>query len=63
MRVIKSRMEKLEYVAYMEKNKNTYKIFAGKLKGEETIWKLWSKWEDNIKMDLNNWRPHHQGLM
>jgi hypothetical protein len=32
--------------------RNAYKILVGKLEGKRPLGRPWSRWEDNVKMDL-----------
>jgi hypothetical protein len=53
IRTIKSRrMRRLENIAYSEKKKIAYKNFVRKTLKKETSYKMQSKWEDTIKMEL-----------
>ena len=53
LRVIKSRrMRWVGHVANMEKRKGLYRIFVGKPEGKRPLGRLRRRWEDNIKMDL-----------
>ena len=49
VRVIKSRMRWAGHVARMEEGRGVHKILVGKPEGKRP---LGSRWEDNIKMDL-----------
>jgi acyl-coenzyme A synthetase/AMP-(fatty) acid ligase len=52
IRMIKSRrMKWTRHVAHMREKRNAYRILVRKL--EETTRKTRHRWEDNIKMDLN----------
>jgi hypothetical protein len=34
-----------------------YKVLVGKFEGKRPLWRPWRRWEDNIKMDLQEvWR-------
>jgi hypothetical protein len=53
IRMIKSRTMRCSgYVARKGEKRNEYRALVGKPKGKRPQWKLRSKWEDNIKMDL-----------
>jgi hypothetical protein len=52
-RAIKSRRMRLAgYVARMGEGKGVYKVFVGKPEGKRQIGRSRLRWEDNIKMDL-----------
>ena len=36
----------------LELSRNAYRVLVGKSEGKGPLWKLWSRWEDNLKMDL-----------
>jgi hypothetical protein len=51
--VIKLRMMIWQgYVARMAEMRNAHSILVGKPKGKRPLGRHWSRWEDNIKMDL-----------
>ena len=52
-RVIKSkRMRWAGYVARMGENRDTYRVFVGKPEGKRPLGRPRRRWEDNIKMHL-----------
>ena len=53
VRVIKSRrMRWAGYVARMEKGRGVHKVLVGKPEGKRSLGRPRRRWEDNIKMDL-----------
>ena len=53
MRMIKSRrMRWTEYVARMEEGRAMHKVLVGKPEGKRPLGRPRRRWEDNIKMDL-----------
>ena len=40
------------HVARMEKGRNALKILTGKPTGKSPLGRPWRRWEDNIRMDL-----------
>jgi hypothetical protein len=53
MLVIKSRrMRWAEHVALMEERRGLYRVLVGKLEGKSPLRRPRLRWEDNIKMDL-----------
>jgi hypothetical protein len=53
IRVIKSRrMRWAEHVARMGEGRGTYRILVGRPEGRRPLGRLRRRWEDNIKMDL-----------
>ena len=53
MRVIKSkRMRRAGHVARMGERKDVYRVLVGKPEGKRPLGRPRRKWEDNIKMDL-----------
>ena len=53
MRVIKSRrMRWAGHVARMEEGRGVYKVLVGKTEGKRSLGRPRRRWEDNIKMDL-----------
>ena len=55
MRVIKSRrLRWAERVARMEEVRSAFKILTGKPTGKKPLGRPRRRWEDNIRMDLEN---------
>ena len=53
MRVVKSRrMRWAGYVARMGDDRGVHKVLVGKLEGKRPLGRPRRRWEDNIKMDL-----------
>jgi hypothetical protein len=52
VRVIKSRMRWSGHVARMGDEKGVYRVLVGKPEGKRPLGRLMRRWEDNIKMDL-----------
>jgi hypothetical protein len=53
VRVIKSRrMRCAGHVARMEERRGVYRVLVGKLEGKRPLGRPRRRWEDNIKMDL-----------
>jgi hypothetical protein len=53
VRVIKSRrMRWAGHVACMGEGRGSYRILVGRPEGRRPLGRLWRRWEDNIKMDL-----------
>ena len=53
VRVIKSiRMRWVGHVARMGEGRGVYRIMVGKPEGKRPLGRPWRRWEDNIKMDL-----------
>ena len=52
VRVIKSRMRWAGHVARMEEGKGVHKVLAGEPEGKRPLGRPRRRWEDNIKMDL-----------
>ena len=53
VRVIKSRrMRWAGHVARMGEERGAYRVLVGKLEGKRPLWRHRRRWEDNIKMDL-----------
>jgi hypothetical protein len=53
VRVIKSRrMRWAGHVARMEESRGIYRVLVGKPEGKRPLGRLWLRWEDNIKIDL-----------
>ena len=53
MRVIKSRRMRLAgHVARMEEGRGVYKVLVGKSEGKRPLGRPRHRWEDNIKIDL-----------
>ena len=51
-RVIKSRIRWARHVARMEEKGDVYRVLEGKAEGKRPPGRHRSRWEDNIKMDL-----------
>ena len=49
---IKSRMRWAGHVARMGKRTGVCRVLVGKHEGKRPLGRAWRKWEDNIKMDL-----------
>ena len=55
IRVIKSRrLRWAGYVARMEENRSAFKILTGKPAGKRPLGRPRRRWEDNIRMDLED---------
>jgi len=53
VRVIKSRrMRWVEHIAHMVENRGVYRILVGKPQGKKSLGRPRHRWEDNIKMYL-----------
>ena len=53
VRVIKSRRSRrIGHVARMEEGRSAFKIFTGKRTGKRPLGRRRRRWEDNIRMDL-----------
>jgi hypothetical protein len=52
VRVIKLRMRWAGYVARIREKRGPYRVLVGKHKGNRPLGRPWCRWEDNIKMDL-----------
>jgi len=53
VRVIKSRRVRWAgHVARVGERRSVYRVLVGKLEGKKTLWRPRRRWEDNIKMDL-----------
>ena len=53
VRVIKSRrLRWAGHVAGMEEGRSAFKILTGKPTGNRPLGRPWRRWEDNIRMDL-----------
>jgi hypothetical protein len=52
VQVIKSRMRWAGQATHMEKRRNVYRILVGKPKGKRPLERPRHRWEDNIKVDL-----------
>jgi hypothetical protein len=53
VRVIKSRRIRwMGHVARMGEGRGVYRVFVGKPEGKTPMGRPWLRWEDNIKMDL-----------
>jgi ribosomal protein L10 len=52
-RVIKSRPKEVAgHIERMEEKRDVYRIFVGKPEGKRQLGRYGHKWEDNIKMDI-----------
>jgi hypothetical protein len=56
VRVIKSRMGWVGHVARMGKERGVYRVFVGKPEGKKPLGRPRRRWEDNIRMDLQEVR-------
>jgi hypothetical protein len=54
IRVIKSRMRRPGHVARMEEKRGAYRILVGRPEGRRPLGRSRCRWEDNIKMDLQD---------
>ena len=53
IRVSKSRTKRLSgYIARMEEGRVAYRVLVRKTDGKRLLWKTQCRWENNIKMDL-----------
>jgi len=52
VRVIKSRIKRWAHVAHMEERRGIYRVLVGKPEGKRPLGRPRHRWEDNIKMDL-----------
>ena len=52
VRVVKLRMRWAGHVARMGQGRGVYRVLVGKLKGKRPLGRPRCRWEDNIKMDL-----------
>ena len=53
VRVLKSRKLRCAgHVARMEEGRSAFKILTGKPTGKRPLGRPWRRWEDNIRMDL-----------
>jgi hypothetical protein len=53
VRVVKSRrMRWAGHVARMGEDSGVHRVLVGKLEGKKLLWRPRRRWEDNIKMDL-----------
>ena len=52
VRVIKSRLRWARHVARMEEGRGVHKVLVGKPDGKRPLGRPRRRWEDNIKMDL-----------
>ena len=52
VRVIKSRMRWAGHAAHMGERRGIYKVVVGKPEGKRQLWRSRHRWEDNIKMDI-----------
>jgi hypothetical protein len=54
VRVIESRMRRAGHVACMGERRGVYRVLVGKPEGKKPLGRLRHRWEDNIKMDLQD---------
>ena len=40
------------HVATMEESRSAFKILTGKARGKRSLGRSWRRWEDNIRMDI-----------
>jgi hypothetical protein len=40
------------HVADMGERRDVYRVLVGKSEGKRPLWRPWYRWEDNIKIDL-----------
>jgi len=52
VRVIKSRMRWTRHIARIGEGRGTYRVLVGKPEGKRPLGRPRPRWEDNIKMDL-----------
>ena len=52
VRVMKPRMRWAGHVACMGQSRGVYRVLVGKPEGKKPLGRPWRRWEDNIKMDL-----------
>jgi len=53
IRVVKSRKMRLAgHVAGLEEKRGVYRVLVGTPEGKRPLGRPWCRWEDNIKMDL-----------
>ena len=52
VRVIELRMRLAGHVAHMGKGRAKYRVLVGKPEGKRSLWRPRHRWENNIKMDL-----------
>jgi hypothetical protein len=52
VRVLKSRMRWARHVAQIGERRGVYRVLMGRSEGKRPLGKLRHRWEDNIKMDL-----------
>jgi len=50
--MIKSRMRWAGHVACMRERRGIYRVLVGEPEGKRPLWRPRRRWEDNIKMDL-----------
>jgi len=55
VRVIKSRRIRWGHVACTGERRFLYRVVVGKTEGKRPLGRLKHRWEDNIKMDLQEW--------
>jgi hypothetical protein len=48
------RMSWVEHVSRMGERRGVYRVLVGKPEGKRPLWRTRHRWEDNIKMDLQN---------
>ena len=49
---ISRRLRWAGHVARMEESRSAFKMLTGKPTGKRPLWRLRRRWEDNIRMDL-----------
>jgi hypothetical protein len=59
MRVIRSRMRWAGHVARMGEKRGAYRLLVGRPEGRRPLGRCRRRWEDNIKMDLQELGPGH----
>ena len=51
--MIKSKITRwVGHVAPVAERSGIYRFLVGKPEGKRPLWRLWRRWENNIKMDL-----------
>jgi len=56
IQVIKSRMGKVRHMACMENRMGAYRVLVGRPEGNRPLGKYRHRWEENIKVYLQNMR-------